>query len=126
MGAAIKEDCKRIMIASEDPDVLAAAKDYAENFMLSTNPFLSMVPKNYKTPDVNKTKVFTFPSRKAMDDFAIVDERDNCFGLYFKKVDKANFDYEVMFSFSKFRTIDTNKPLITPLISKPDLDSWNN
>jgi hypothetical protein len=39
-------------------------------------------------------------------------------------VDKTNFEYEVVTALNKFRTIDTNKAFITPLISKPDLNSW--
>ena len=54
----------------------------------------------------------------------MVDERDNCFGIYFAKLDTAKFDYEVMMSFGQFRSVDTNKPLFTELISKPDIDSW--
>lgn len=52
-------------------------------------------------------------------------ESENCFGLFFNKVDTANFDYEVVTGQNKFNTIDTNKPFITPLITKPDMTSWN-
>jgi hypothetical protein len=51
-------------------------------------------------------------------------ESENCFGLFFKKVDTTNFDYEVITALNKFRTIDTNFDFVTPLISKPDLNSW--
>lgn len=114
------------MVASEDEDVREAAKDYAENFMLSANPFLSIKPKNPSLAEdhENKTKVYAFESLKKMEEFAVVDERENCVGIYFKKVDTKNFDYEVMYSFQKFRTADTNLPLFQPLITKPDLDSY--
>jgi len=60
-----------------------------------------------------------------MEEFGKVDERKNCFGLYFEKVDTVNFDYKVVTSFKKFRGVDTNFPLLTPLITKPDIDSYN-
>lgn len=92
--------------------------------MLGTNKLLAVRPDNAKKAEENRTKVFTFETRDAMDEFAKVNESENCFGMFFKKVDTKKFDYEVMMSFSQFRSIDTNKPVYRDLISKPDLTSW--
>ena len=59
-----------------------------------------MKPDNANKPEENRTRVYTFETRDAMDEFAKVDERENCFGIFFKKVDTNKFDYEVMMSFS--------------------------
>lgn len=83
------------MIASEDKDVREKAEAYANNFMLSTNKLLSLRSENENLPDANKTKVYTFDSLQSLNEFAKVDEEYNCFGLYFKKVDRQKFDYEV-------------------------------
>lgn len=96
--------------------------------MLSTNlltPFTTVVNNNEEKEDKDKAKVYTFDTRVEMDNFAKKDERDLCFGLYFKKVDRANFDYEVVTSVNKFATVDTNLPLIRPLITKPDMAAFD-
>lgn len=79
---------------------------------------------NEAKPEDKKAKVYSFDTREKFDEFAMEEERSNCFGLFFNKVDKANFDYEVVTSLNKFTTIDTNKPLVRPLITKPDMTSW--
>lgn len=121
-----KTDCKRIMIASENQAVRDAAKLYVENTMLNTHMSLSMKPNDYKEAAENKTTILVFDSQAEMLEKAVIDERENCFGLYFKKVDTANFDYDITFQFSKFQSVDTNKDLFTPLISKPQIDDFNN
>lgn len=59
-----------------------------------------------------------------MEDFAKVDERENCFALDFTKVDTDNFDYEVGTYFAKWRSYDTNQKLFVPYITKPDVGAW--
>lgn len=93
--------------------------------MLGTNPLLAVTPNNADKSEVKRTKVHDFKSRKEMEDFAVVDERENCFGIHFKKVDTENFEYQVIISFNKFKTIDTNLPLFTPLITKPDMEAFD-
>jgi hypothetical protein len=83
-----------------------------------------VITDNAGKAEENKTKVYDFATRAEFDDFSTKKESENCFGLFFNKVDTANFDYEVVTGQNKFGTIDTNKPLITPLISKPDMTSW--
>lgn len=73
---------------------------------------------------MNKTKVYTFDSKEKMDTFAKENETENCFGLYFQKIDKNNFDYEVVAAFNKWDAADTTKDLWAPLISKPNLDDY--
>jgi len=88
------------LVAAPDKDVREKAKTYVENFMLGTNKLLAVRPDNAKKAEENRTKVFTFETRDAMDEFAKVNESENCFGMFFKKVDTKKFDYEVMMSFS--------------------------
>jgi len=64
---------------------------------------------------------------KEMTDYSVKADKEFCAAFYFKKVDKANFDYEVYAMRPKFRSIDTNKPNIIDIISVPDFfnyESW--
>lgn len=91
--------CTRILIAAGDDDVRAKAKLYAENFMLGPNEALKIKREPKDIEEDDKVKVYTFATRAEMDEFAKVNETQNCLGLNFIKVDTAKFDYEVMFSF---------------------------
>lgn len=48
------------MVASEDANVREAFKDYAANFMLQENFFLSLKANNAKEAEVNKTTIHDF------------------------------------------------------------------
>ena len=117
--------CRRILITAEDEDVRSKAKLYVENFMLGSNPLLAVKRNNAEAAPENKTNVLTFKTSEEMEEEAKKNDSANCFGLNFIKVDTAKFDYEVMYSFNQFRSVDTNKPLFTDLISKPDMGSWD-
>lgn len=112
------------MLGSEDKNVREKAEAYVNNFMLSQNQLFSVRPGNFEEADENKTKVYSFDSLESMHKFAQENETENCFGVYFRKVDTDKFDYEVEMSFSQFRSVDTNLPLFTELVSKPDITNW--
>lgn len=73
----------------------------------------SVITNNANKADENKTKIYTFDNKTEMDEFAKKNETETCFGLYFSKVNTLKYDYEVVYSYAKFRDIDTNLPIWT-------------
>lgn len=48
-----------------------------------------------------------------------------CMGLFFKKFDLENHDFEIEYSFSKFTTPEPHLAPYNDLVMLPDLESWN-
>jgi len=98
---------------------VAKAKEYLTSYVIPLNDVKSFKISD-KTGEKFNNTVKTFTTLKTMTDYSVKAEKELCLAIYFKKVDKVNFDYEVYAMRGKFRTIDTNKPSIVDVISVPD------
>lgn len=92
---------------------------------MGPNPTLIVKREKNDTKEEDKVKAYTFETYDKLLEFAAVNESKNCFGLNFTKVDTKKYDYEVTYSFSQFRSVNTLYPMFTPLVSKPDMTNWN-
>jgi len=126
--------CKHIAIASDDQDVLDKAAVFIKSYVIpvaSINPVVNK--EENKDGFVNgyykDQQVKTFKSLEDMEAFQARGKDDFCLGLYFKKVDKVNFDYEVYSMKGRWESPDTNMAAVNSIISTPNIDNfktWHN